>query len=123
MGHKNGRLTLNVGEAGDAHREAIRRRMHEPYRTRLGHLRHEIGHYDWCVLVAGTLSQPTFRALFGEERKDYDAALKAHHESGPPKAWQQWFVGPCAGTHPWEDFASTLAIGSRAIVSPLPLVA
>jgi hypothetical protein len=141
IGHYDGCLTLDVGEADDAHREAIRQRMDEPYRTMLGHLRHESGHYYWYVLVEGTPSQATFRALFGDERKDYEAALLAHYESGPTQTWQQWFVSPYASAHPWEDFAetwahyihildtletanaSTLAIGGRAILPPLPLMA
>ena len=141
MGHDNGCLTVDVGEADDAHREAIRKRMREPYRTMLGHLRHEIGHYYWYVLVDGTPLLPTFRGLFGDEQKDYESALKSHYESGPPNAWQQWFVSAYASAHPWEDFAETwahymhivdtldtasaskIAIGGRAIVSPLPLVA
>ncbi len=141
MGHDNGSLTLDVGEADDAHREAIRKRMHEPYRTMLGHLRHEVGHYYWYVLVDGTAWLPAFRALFGNEQNNYEAALRSHYESGPPNAWRQWFVSAYASAHPWEDFAetwahyvhmldtletasaSTLAIGGRAIASPLPLVA
>lgn len=141
IGHYDGCLTLDVGEADDARREAIRDRMHEPYRTMLGHLRHESGHYFWYVLVDGTPTQIAFRALFGDERKDYQSALKTHYESGPSKAWQQCFVSPYASAHPWEDFAETwahyihildtletasassLAIGGHAIVSPLPLVA
>jgi hypothetical protein len=141
MGHEGGRLTLDVGEADDARREAVRKRMHEPYRTMLGHLRHEIGHYYWYVLVDGAPLQPMFRALFGDERKSYEAALKNHYESAPPSTWQQSFVSAYASAHPWEDFAETwahyihildtldtasaamIAIGGRAIVSPLPLVA
>jgi len=141
IGHDNGSLTIDVGEADDAHREAMRKRMHEPYRTMLGHLRHEIGHYYWYVLVDGTPLLPGFRALFGDEQNNYDAALRSHYASGPPNAWQQWFVSAYASAHPWEDFAETwahyihildtletasasmLAIGGRAIVSPLPLVA
>jgi hypothetical protein len=93
------------------------------------------------VLVDGTALLPTFRALFGDEQADYEAALKSHYESGPPEAWQQGFVSAYASAHPWEDFAetwahylhildtletasaSTLAIDGRAIVSPLPLAA
>ncbi|NVL57205.1 hypothetical protein F2S70_25990, partial [Pseudomonas syringae pv. actinidiae] len=38
-GHANGLITLNIEEADDAHREAMRVQMHEPYRTLLGHFR------------------------------------------------------------------------------------
>ncbi|MBU2288189.1 MAG: putative zinc-binding metallopeptidase, partial [Gammaproteobacteria bacterium] len=44
-GHDEGVITLNIAEADDARRESIRLSMHEPYRTLLGHFRHEIGHY------------------------------------------------------------------------------
>ena len=57
IGHDSGCLTLNVVEADDAVREAMRKRMNERYRTMLGHLRHEIGHYYWYLLVDGTGSR------------------------------------------------------------------
>ncbi len=44
-GHANGVITINLDEADDAQRERIRTEMAEPYRTLLGHFRHEIGHY------------------------------------------------------------------------------
>ena len=54
IGHELGRLTMNVVEADDAHREAMRKRLNEPYRTMLGHLRHESGHYYWYRLIEDT---------------------------------------------------------------------
>ena len=50
-GHENGLITLNIAEADDAQRESRRMAMGETYRTLLGHLRHEIGHYYWDRLV------------------------------------------------------------------------
>ena len=50
-----------------------------------------------------------FRACFGDERADYDAALKEHYEHGAPPDWQEHFVSVYATTHPWEDFAETWA--------------
>ena len=44
-GHADGVITVNIAEADDAEREKRRVSMHEPYRTLLGHFRHEIGHY------------------------------------------------------------------------------
>ena len=85
IGHDNGRLTLNVVEADDVLREAIRKRLNEQYRTMLGHLRHEIGHYYWYLLVDGLPIRQQFRELFGDERADYAAALKHHYETGPPR--------------------------------------
>ena len=52
-GHANGVITINVAEADDAERERRRLQMHEPYRTLLGHFRHESGHYYWDRLVEG----------------------------------------------------------------------
>jgi hypothetical protein len=50
-GHFDGIITLNVEEADDSTREKVREQMHEPYRTLLGPLRHEIGHYYWDRLI------------------------------------------------------------------------
>src|SRR6202044_4245162 len=46
-GHDNGLITINIAEADDVHREQHRSLQKEPYRTLLGHFRHEIGHYFW----------------------------------------------------------------------------
>jgi hypothetical protein len=139
IGHDNGRLTLNVVEADDVLREAIRKRLNERYRTMLGHLRHEIGHYYWYLLVDGMPIQAPFRELFGDERADYGDCLKHYYEVGPPADWQTRFVSAYAGMHPWEDFAETwahyvhildtletasssaLALRDRPVTSPLPL--
>jgi hypothetical protein len=43
-GHSEGLITINTAEADDPFREKTRREMGEPYRTLLGHFRHEIGH-------------------------------------------------------------------------------
>ena len=110
IGHADGVITLDVDEADDAHRESVRDAMQEPYRTMLGHLRHESGHYYWSRLVDG---QPEwlepFRRLFGDEREDYAAALQRHHTSGPPPDWAQRHVSAYASAHPWEDWAETWA--------------
>jgi hypothetical protein len=108
-GHSSGIVTLNIEEADDATRERIRTQLHEPYRTLLGHLRHEVGHYYWDRLVAGTPWLEPFRALFGDERADYGEALKRHYEQGPPPDWAQRHVSAYAASHPWEDWAETWA--------------
>ena len=64
-GHNTGLITLNVDEADDAKREAARKALREPYRTLLGHFRHEVGHYYWDRLVAGTPWLDGFHQLFG----------------------------------------------------------
>ncbi len=109
-GHDNGLITINVAEADDAERERRRTAMGEPYRTLLGHFRHEIGHYVWDRLVgADPATLNRFRALFGDERADYGAALERHYADGPPADWQSRFVSGYAAAHPWEDFAETWA--------------
>ncbi len=108
-GHAEGLITLNVEEADDAKREKLRHALHEPYRTLLGHFRHEIGHYYWDRLVRGSPRLEAFRTLFGDERADYAAALKANYENGPPSDWAVRFISAYASTHPWEDWAETFA--------------
>jgi hypothetical protein len=108
-GHASGLITLNVEEADDAKREKIRHDLHEPYRTLLGHFRHEVGHYYWDRLVWRSNWLEPFRTLFGDERADYAAALKANYKSGPPADWADRFISSYASTHPWEDWAETWA--------------
>ena len=81
-GHDNGLITINIAEADDVHREQQRTLQKEPYRTLLGHFRHEIGHYFWDRLVAEGPNLPAFRELFGDERADYQKALDRHYGEG-----------------------------------------
>jgi hypothetical protein len=108
-GHDTGVITLNAEEAEDAVRERIRAEMREPYRTLVGHFRHEIGHYYWDLLVFPTPWIDDFRDLFGDERQDYASALRTHYEQGPPSDWAVRFVTSYASSHPWEDWAETWA--------------
>ncbi|MFO1079069.1 MAG: putative zinc-binding peptidase [Reyranellaceae bacterium] len=108
-GHDNGLITIALAEADDATRERNRIAMHEPYRTLLGHFRHEIGHYYWDRLVRDGERLDDCRALFGDDRQDYGAALQRYYDQGPPGAWQASCVSAYATAHPWEDFAETWA--------------
>lgn len=108
-GHHSGVITINLDEADDAVRERTRVEMGEPYRTLLGHFRHEIGHYYWCRLIHGTPWQAACRALFGDEQQDYAAALRAHYLAGPPAHWRSHFVSAYASMHPMEDWAECWA--------------
>lgn len=108
-GHDNGLITLNLAEADDAYREQVRQQMHEPYRTMLGHLRHEVGHYYWDLLIQGSGWHQPFRELFGDESADYGEALKRHYDSGAPAGWEQRFISAYASMHPWEDWAESWA--------------
>ncbi len=108
-GHNTGLITLNLNEADDATREAVRKAMHEPYRTLLGHLRHEVGHYYWDRLVAGTGWLQGFRELFGDETQDYAASLQTNYTQGPRPDWALHYVSAYASVHPWEDWAECWA--------------
>jgi hypothetical protein len=108
-GHDSGVITLNVAEAEDAVREHMRTALREPYRTLLGHLRHEIGHYYWDLLIGPTEALGEFRQLFGDERPDYGRALQAYYADGPPRDWSRRHISAYATAHPWEDWAETWA--------------
>lgn len=108
-GHEDGLISLRAAEADDVTREIIRDQMNEPYRTMLGHFRHEVGHYVWDRLVRDDGRLESFRKVFGDEREDYQAALQRHYENGPPPDWPEHHVSAYAATHPWEDFAESFA--------------
>ncbi|WP_069165713.1 zinc-binding metallopeptidase family protein [Nocardia altamirensis] len=108
-GHKNGVITLDLAEANDPHREQLRIEMDEPYRTLLGHFRHEIGHYYYMILVADAEAQRRFRELFGDPSADYQAAIDRHYSEGAPSGWESEFVSSYATMHPAEDWAETFA--------------
>ena len=108
-GHDNGVITINVAEADDIQRERQRLQQNEPYRTLLGHFRHEIGHYYWDRLIRDGNHQASFRAIFGDERADYTAALQRHYANGASPDWEQHFVSAYASAHPWEDWAECWA--------------
>ena len=108
-GHEDGLITLNVAEADDSAREKMRLAMNEPYRTLLGHFRHEIGHYYWDRLVRGSPFLEPYRALFGNEEADYQEALKRYYAGGAPANWQDNYISAYATSHPWEDWAETWA--------------
>ena len=108
-GHSDGVITLALAEADDAEREKRRVNMREPYRTLLGHLRHEVGHYYWDLLIKSSPRLSVYRQLFGDERASYAEALQRHYDSGPPADWQSSFISTYATTHPWEDWAESWA--------------
>jgi hypothetical protein len=108
-GHDNGVITLALTEADDAERERRRVDMGEPYRTLLGHFRHEVGHHFWDLLVRDGGRLEACRAVFGDDTRDYDAALQEYYANGAPADWRENFVSAYATAHPWEDFAETWA--------------
>jgi hypothetical protein len=82
-GHEFGVITINVAEGDDAERERRRLQLHEPYRTILGHFRHEIGHYYCDRFFLDEASIVAFRKAFGDETQDYAESLKRYYENGP----------------------------------------
>ena len=109
-GHENGVITLDLAEGDDVHREQLRVEMDEPYRTLLGHFRHEIGHYYFYRLITPSGEHlARFKELFGDPDADYSEALDRHYQDGPPEDWQERFVSSYATMHPAEDWAETFA--------------
>jgi hypothetical protein len=108
-GHADGVVTIDLAESDDARREERRTELGEPYRTVLGHLRHELGHYFEPLLVDGDRDWDECRALFGDERADYGESLQRHYDAGPPADWLDAYVSAYATMHPWEDWAETFA--------------
>lgn len=109
-GHANGVITILLSEADSVLREQMRKQLLEPYRTLIGHLRHEIGHYFWerLVYTDNTILQE-FRAIFGDEQQDYGKALQAYYRNGALNNWNESYISKYATSHPWEDWAETWA--------------
>jgi hypothetical protein len=109
-GHDDGIITVDLAEGDDVHREQMRVTMDEPYRTLLGHFRHEIGHYYFFRLVGRNPDYlSAFTGLFGDPEADYQAAIDRHYQQGPPAGWEERFVSAYATMHPAEDWAETFA--------------
>ena len=109
IGHADGVITIDLAESDDAYREKVRARLAEPYRTMLGHFRHEIGHYYQWQLVRGEELRARCRELFGDETADYQAAIDRHYAEGAPEGWESSHLSTYATMHPFEDFAETWA--------------
>ena len=108
-GHDAGLITINIKEADPAERELMRGEMAEPYRTLLGHFRHESGHYYWDRLIRDAPHLDACRNLFGDDTLDYSVALEQHYQQGAPSDWQEDYISSYATMHPWEDWAETWA--------------
>ena len=86
-GHADGVVTLDLAESDDAHREAMREQMGEPYRTVLGHLRHEIGHYYWPLLVPDGPRASARARCSATSARTTRRRSTATTPSGPPPDW------------------------------------
>jgi len=109
IGHANGVITIDLIETLDDYREALRIRLREPYRTMLGHFRHEVGHYYQWILVEQTDWFTECHELFGDERTSYSDAIDRHYGEGAPEGWEASHISEYATMHPWEDFAESFA--------------
>lgn len=108
-GHDSGVITINAAEADDSYRSAAQQKMKEAYRTLLGHFRHELGHFYWFPLQKDAIALAGFRELFGDERQDYQQALKSFYHRGARKDWSNHFISAYASAHPLEDWAECWA--------------
>lgn len=110
IGHEDGLVTLDLREADPVARERTRESLSEPYRTPLGHVRHESGHWHWQSAIASkSFLLERFRSLFGDERVDYSASLRQHYASDDDGSWRGEFLSNYAAAHPWEDYAESFA--------------
>jgi len=100
MGHAEGVVTISVAEVDPILVTSRREALQEPYRTMIGHMRHEIAHMLWWRLSLREDFLDAFRSMFGDERVDYPAALQYHYENGPPPAWRQHYLTSYASAHP-----------------------
>jgi len=109
-GHAYGIITILLREADTVFLEQTRKQLLEPYRTLIGHLRHEVGHYFWDLIISNEEDRLThFREIFGDEREDYSLSLKEYYRDGASVDWQQTYISKYASAHPWEDWAETWA--------------
>ena len=125
-GHLTGLVTLNIAEADDAEREARRLAFREPYRTLLGHLRHEVGHFYWEALIFQSPLIYPFRLIFGDETRNYSNALDQYYGRSDRSYNQDAFISEYATSHAWEDWAETFAhflhiVSTLDSASSLPL--
>ena len=107
-GYADGVITINVLEADPAAREATREAMNEQYRTVLGHMRHESGHYFYEKLF-DQIDHEKLKRLFGDFSRDYATDLQRYYDNGPPEDWSREFISAYSSAHPLEDWAESWA--------------
>ena len=109
-GHDDGVITINIAEADDAERERRRTAMHEPYRTLLGHMRHESGHYYWDRFDrrhAGARRVPV--AVWRRARGLRRGARRYYAQRRRRPIGRTISSARTPASHPWEDWAETWA--------------
>jgi hypothetical protein len=108
-GHDEGLITLDVAEADDAHRERVRLDMGEPYRTLLGHFRHEVGHHFWSRLVA--IDEPRLE----RSARCSETSARIMAKRWPPTTAAGRSPGPRTSSAPMRR-----ATRGRILLKPLP---
>lgn len=108
-GYVTGRITINVSEANPVQREHTRSLMNEDYRTPLGHMRHESGHYFYDRLIRQGPWRARFENVFGNPELDYEQALRCYYADPPPLVAGSGFISQYAQAHPLEDWAESWA--------------
>lgn len=109
MGHAGGVVTISVAEVDPVLVTTRREALEEPYRTMIGHMRHEISHMLWWRLSLREDFLDAFKDMFGDAYIDYPGALQRHYADGPPEDWKQHYLTSYASSHPHEDWAETAA--------------
>ncbi len=104
-GHLDGLITINLAETDDTIREHTRVSLGELYRTLLGHLRHEVGHYYFDRIIRNTPSIESFRAIFGNEQVDYNDSLQNFYRTKSNFKQNPDYISEYAQSHPLEDWA------------------
>jgi hypothetical protein len=107
-GHDSGHITINLAEADDVARSHAKLAMGEKYRTLLGHFRHELGHYYFDKLIAGSPQKHALcKQYFGDDELSYKDAMDKHYKEGAPENWRNAYISEYATMHAYEDWAET----------------
>jgi hypothetical protein len=107
-GHDSGHITINLAEADDVARSHAKLAMGEKYRTLLGHFRHELGHYYFDKLIAGSPQKHALcKQYFGDDELSYKNAMDKHYKEGAPENWRDAYISEYATMHAYEDWAET----------------
>lgn len=108
MSHTAGLITINVTESDIVERVERSVALGEQLRTMEGHFRHEIAHFLFDRLSEKPGFSEAFRAMMGDERADYGAALARYYENGPVQGRHAQYITQYASAHPHEDWAETV---------------
>ena len=110
-GHENGVITIDLAEGDDVHREQLRVEMDEPYRTLLGHFRHEIGHYYYYRLITPSTDYvDQFTDSVRRRQRRLPGSAGPALQRGRTRGLEaNGYVSSYATMHPAEDWAETFA--------------